>query len=83
MQSLAQRASKAAGEIKDLINNSKENVEDGSNLVVDAGKIMQEIARSIEGVTTMMANMRILQPLAPNKARGLNNLMQPSPIPKI
>jgi methyl-accepting chemotaxis protein len=57
VQSLAQRASKAAGEIKDLINDSEEKVEDGSNLVVDAGKIMKEIARSIEGVTTMMASI--------------------------
>lgn len=59
VQSLAQRAASAAGEIKNLINDSEEKVEDGSKLVVDAGKIMQEIAQSIEGVTSMMARIAI------------------------
>ncbi len=51
VRSLAQRSAAAAGEIKNLINNSVEKVEDGSHLVVKAGKTMEDILNSIDGVT--------------------------------
>jgi methyl-accepting chemotaxis protein len=51
VRSLAQRSAAAAGEIKNLINDSVEKVEDGSHLVVKAGKTMEDILNSIDGVT--------------------------------
>lgn len=57
VRNLAQRAASAAREIKSLITDSESKVEYGSQFVVDAGRIMQEIAVSIEGVTTMMSKI--------------------------
>ena len=51
VRNLAQRAASAAGEIKALISNSVEKVEDGTNLVARAGNTMEEIVSSIQGVT--------------------------------
>ena len=51
VRSLAQRAAAAAGEIKNLIGDSVDKVQDGSHLVTKAGKTMEEILSSIEGVT--------------------------------
>lgn len=57
VRNLAQRASAAAGEIKNLIGDSVERVEDGSKLVTQAGKTMQEIVSSIRSVTTIMSEI--------------------------
>lgn len=57
VRSLAQRAATAAGEIKNLINDSVDKVEDGSVLAVKAGKTMEEILNSIEGVTSTIASI--------------------------
>lgn len=57
VRSLAQRAASAAGEIKSLIADSVEKVEDGSKLVTQAGKTMEEIANSIHGVTVIMSEI--------------------------
>lgn len=57
VRSLAQRAAGAAGEIKGLISDSVEKVEDGTNLVAKAGKTMEEIVSSIQGVTTMITHI--------------------------
>lgn len=54
VRNLAQRAATAAGEIKSLIGDSVEKVEDGSNLVIQAGHTMQEIVSSIHRVTVIM-----------------------------
>ena len=51
VRNLAQRAASAAGEIKALISNSVDKVEDGTNLVARAGNTMEEIVTSIQGVT--------------------------------
>ena len=51
VRNLAQRAASAAGEIKALISNSVDKVEDGTNLVARAGITMEEIVTSIQGVT--------------------------------
>lgn len=52
VRSLAQRAAAAAGEIKNLIGDSVEKVEDGTQLVAQAGKTMEDIVNSIENVST-------------------------------
>lgn len=57
VRNLAQRAATAAGEIKDLINDSVNKVLGGSKLVTHAGTTMQEIVHSIDGVTKMMAEI--------------------------
>ncbi|MGZ5053202.1 MAG: methyl-accepting chemotaxis protein, partial [Methylobacter sp.] len=57
VRNLAQRAATAAGEIKDLINDSLDKVSGGSQLVTQAGLTMEEIVNSIRGVTDMMAEI--------------------------
>lgn len=57
VRNLAQRAAAAAGEIKELINDSVDKVSGGSKLVVKAGLTMEEIVASIRGVTKMMAEI--------------------------
>ena len=57
VRSLAQRAAAAAGEIKALISDSVDKVEDGSSLVTKAGKTMEEIVTSIQNVTTTIAQI--------------------------
>ncbi len=54
VRNLAQRAAAAAGEIKKLIGDSVEKVEDGSKLVLQAGHTMEEIVSSIHRVTVIM-----------------------------
>lgn len=57
VRSLAQRAAAAAGEIKNLINDSVDKVTGGTRLVTQAGNTMNEIVSSIRGVTTMMSEI--------------------------
>ncbi|MGZ5010566.1 MAG: methyl-accepting chemotaxis protein [Methylobacter sp.] len=57
VRNLAQRATVAAGEIKGLIIDSVEKVEDGTKLVAQAGKTMEEIVSSIRGVTSIMSEI--------------------------
>jgi methyl-accepting chemotaxis protein len=57
VRSLAQRAAAAAGEIKNLISDSVDKVQDGSLLVTKAGKTMEEILSSIEGVTNTISEI--------------------------
>jgi methyl-accepting chemotaxis protein len=54
VRSLAQRSAAAAKEIKALISTSVRKVEDGSRLVHDAGKTMEEIVTSVNRVTHIM-----------------------------
>jgi methyl-accepting chemotaxis protein len=54
VRNLAQRA---AREIKELIGNSVDRVEEGSRLVSDAGATMQEIVQSIGRVTAIMTEI--------------------------
>ncbi len=58
VRNLAQRAAAAAGEIKNLIGDSVEKVEDGTKLVAQAGKTMEEIVSAIRGVTAIMSEIR-------------------------
>lgn len=57
VRNLAQRAAAAAGEIQMLIDDSVTKVDDGSKLVAQAGKTMQEIVTAVQGVTTVMAQI--------------------------
>ena len=57
VRNLAQRASKAADEIKQLINDSVEKVGAGSRLVSTAGQTMDEIVHSIRNVTSIIAEI--------------------------
>ena len=57
MRNLAQRSAAAAKEIKALIGDSVDKVEDGTQLVDEAGKTMDEIVSSVKRVTDIMAEI--------------------------
>ncbi|MBT9492698.1 MAG: methyl-accepting chemotaxis protein [Paucibacter sp.] len=57
VRSLAGRSAEAAKEIKNLINASVERVEQGSQLVDQAGHTMTEVVSSIQRVTDIMAEI--------------------------
>jgi len=57
VRNLAQRSAAAAKEIKTLIGDSVEKVENGSKLVAQAGQTMEEIVISIKHVTDIMAEI--------------------------
>ncbi|MDP3858378.1 MAG: methyl-accepting chemotaxis protein [Stagnimonas sp.] len=57
VRSLAQRSAGAAKEIKGLISDSVEKVGNGSKLVEQAGKTMDEIVSSVKRVTDIMSEI--------------------------
>lgn len=57
VRNLAQRVAAAAGEIKILIGDSVEKVEDGGQLVTQTGKTIEDIANSVHGVTAIMSRI--------------------------
>ena len=57
VRTLAQRSAAAAKEIKQLIGDSVHKVEDGTKLVDQAGKTMDEIVSSVKRVTDIMAEI--------------------------
>ncbi len=57
VRNLAQRSAAAAKEIKTLIDDSVDKVEEGSNQVAEAGKTMDEIVDSVKRVTDIMAEI--------------------------
>ena len=57
VRTLAQRSAAAAKEIKELISDSVHKVEDGTRLVDQAGKTMDEIVSSVKRVTDIMAEI--------------------------
>jgi methyl-accepting chemotaxis protein len=59
VRNLAQRSATAAKEIKALIGDSVEKVEDGTRLVGEAGQTMAEILHSVNLVNEIMANIAI------------------------
>lgn len=54
VRNLAQRSAAAAKEIKDLIRDSVTKVQDGTSLVNESGKTLNEIVSAVEDVTSMM-----------------------------
>jgi methyl-accepting chemotaxis protein len=57
VRSLAQRSAEAAKEIKGLIGVSVEKVQDGSQLVADAGRTMTEIVSSVQRVSDIIGEI--------------------------
>ncbi|SEQ94691.1 methyl-accepting chemotaxis protein [Nitrosomonas sp. Nm51] len=57
VRTLAQRSAAAAKEIKELISNSVNKVEDGTRLVDEAGTTMDEIVNAVKRVTDIMAEI--------------------------
>ena len=57
VRNLAQRSSAAAKEVKQLIDTSVENVENGTKLVEQAGSTMQQIVTSVQHVTDVMGEI--------------------------
>ncbi len=57
VRTLAQRSAAAAKEIKELISNSVHKVEDGTLLVDQAGRTMEEIVLSVKRVTDIMSEI--------------------------
>ena len=57
VRNLAQRSAAAAKEIKTLIGDSVDKVEEGSKQVAEAGKTMDEIVGSVKRVTDIMAEI--------------------------
>ncbi|HEX4909994.1 MAG TPA: methyl-accepting chemotaxis protein [Permianibacter sp.] len=57
VRNLAQRSAAAAKEIKSLISDSVEKVENGNKLVSQAGNTMQEVVTSIRRVTDLMSEI--------------------------
>ncbi len=57
VRNLAQRSATAAKEIKGLINESVQRVTDGSDLVNQSGKTLEEIVSSVKRVTDIIAEI--------------------------
>ena len=57
VRNLAQRSASAAKEIKALIDNSAEKVEEGGKLVAIAGSTMEEVVASVKRVTDIVAEI--------------------------
>jgi methyl-accepting chemotaxis protein len=57
VRSLAQRSAEAAREIKGLISNSVATVDNGTKLVGEAGRTMQEIVLAVKRVTDIMGDI--------------------------
>ncbi len=57
VRSLAQRSAAAAKEIKSLIGDSVDKVENGSKLVAEAGSTMTEVVASVRRVTDIMSEI--------------------------
>tara|TARA_B110001454_G_scaffold20120_1_gene18928 strand:+ start:20602 stop:23130 length:2529 start_codon:yes stop_codon:yes gene_type:complete len=59
VRNLAQRSAGAAKEIKDLIRDSVEKVNAGTNLVNESGKTLEDIVSSVKRVTDMIEEISI------------------------
>ena len=57
VRNLAQRSAGAAREIKDLIRDTANKVEDGTRLVNQSGKTLADIVDAVENVTVMMGDI--------------------------
>ena len=59
VRNLAQRSAQAAKEIKELIGDSVDKVDGGSELVARAGQTMDEIVQAVKRVTDIMAEVTV------------------------
>ncbi|MBC7681016.1 MAG: MCP four helix bundle domain-containing protein, partial [Ferruginibacter sp.] len=73
VRSLAQRSAAAAKEIKTLIGDSVDKVEEGSKQVAEAGRTMDEIVGSVKRVTDIMAE---IEAASKEQALGIEQVNQ-------
>ncbi len=73
VRNLAQRSAAAAKEIKGLIGDSVEKVEDGSKLVGEAGKTMGDIVVSVKRVADIMSEIAAA---SAEQSSGINQVNQ-------
>jgi len=73
VRNLAQRSAAAAREIKDLINDSVNKVENGAKLVDQAGLTMQEIVSSIKNVNAIMSEITVASQEQTTGIENINN----------
>jgi methyl-accepting chemotaxis protein len=71
VRSLAQRSAQAAREIKDLIGSSVEQVQQGHQIVHQAGSTMAAVVSEVQSVRALMAH---LQESSATQARCLNEV---------
>jgi len=71
VRNLAQRSAAAAKEIKGLIGASVEKVEDGSKLVSEAGKTMDEIVQSVKQVASIISDIAVA---SEEQSAGINQI---------
>jgi len=71
VRNLAQRSAAAAKEIKGLIGASVEKVEDGSKLVSEAGKTMDEIVQSVKQVAGIISDIAVA---SEEQSAGINQI---------
>jgi methyl-accepting chemotaxis protein len=77
VRGLAQRSAQAAKEIKDLIGQSVASVEQGSRLVNDAGRIINEVTTSVEEVNELIGIIAVASREQSSGVEGVNKaLMQ-------
>ncbi|OAT75036.1 methyl-accepting chemotaxis protein [Mangrovibacter phragmitis] len=73
VRNLAQRSSTAAKEIKELIEQSAEQITHGSLLVKKTGESMQRVIRSVSQVTTLMSEIALS---SGEQSRGIEQINQ-------
>ncbi|MBD1227746.1 methyl-accepting chemotaxis protein [Xenorhabdus griffiniae] len=73
VRDLAQRSAEAAKEIKTLIDESVHRVNQGSELVNNAGQTMDELVRSVNQVTDLMAEIAAA---SDEQSRGIHQVAQ-------
>jgi methyl-accepting chemotaxis protein len=73
VRSLAQRSAEAAREIKGLIGTSVERVEQGTRLVDQAGRTMNEVVASIATVTRIVAEISVA---SQEQSTGLSQVVE-------
>ncbi|MBG6077596.1 methyl-accepting chemotaxis protein [Polaromonas sp. CG_9.11] len=73
VRNLAQRSAAAAKEIKTLIGDSVDKVEEGGRQVLEAGKTMDEIVDSVRRVTDIMAE---IQAASQEQTQGIEQINQ-------
>ncbi|MDC9588778.1 methyl-accepting chemotaxis protein [Xenorhabdus sp. XENO-10] len=73
VRDLAQRSAEAAKEIKTLIDESVNRVNQGSELVNNAGQTMNELVRSVNQVTDLMAE---IASASDEQSRGIHQVAQ-------
>lgn len=71
VQGLAQRSAEAAQQIKELIDGSAEQVQDGVLLVQNAGSALDEVLHNVSSISTMVVG---IAKRATDQAEGLNEI---------